>query len=129
MVFPAINLNECAAMDFGREIRRRREALGMTLEQLAESSKLTPNYIGTIENGKRDPSLSTVLALARGLRVPPAELFGGLEDLSPPATEAGLLFDGSPSDVQEAVLQILRSVAKRRRAKAGRDAENLRETG
>ena len=114
-------------MDFGREIRRRREALGMTLEQLAESSKLTPNYIGTIENGKRDPSLSTVLALARGLRVAPAELFGGLEDLSPPATEAGLLFDGSPSDVQDAVLQILRSVAKRRRAKAGH--ESLRETG
>lgn len=105
----------------------------MTLEQLAESSKLTPNYIGTIENGKRDPSLSTVMSLARGLRVAPAELFGGLEDLSPPATEAGLLFDGAPSDVQEAVLQILRSVSKRKRAKAlsrvEEPGEPLRETG
>jgi transcriptional regulator with XRE-family HTH domain len=102
-------------MDFGREVRRRREALGLTLEQLAESSELTPNYIGTIENGKRDPSLSTVLALARGLRVPPAELFGGLEDLTPAATEAGRLFDAAPPEVQEAVLQILRAVTRKRR--------------
>jgi transcriptional regulator with XRE-family HTH domain len=102
-------------MDFGREVRRRREALGLTLEQLAESSKLTPNYIGTIENGKRDPSLSTVLALARGLRVPPAELFGGVEDLTPAATEAGRLFDAAPPEVQEAVLQILRAVTRKRR--------------
>jgi transcriptional regulator with XRE-family HTH domain len=102
-------------MDFGREVRRRREALGLTLEQLAESSELTPNYIGTIENGKRDPSLSTVLALARGLRVPPAELFGGFEDLTPAATEAGRLFDAAPPEVQEAVLQILRAVTRKRR--------------
>jgi transcriptional regulator with XRE-family HTH domain len=100
---------------FGREIRRRREAHGMTLEQLAEVAELTPNYIGTIENGGRDPSLSTVVALAKGLRIPPAELFGGIQDLSPSATEAGLLFDGCQPEIQEAVLTILR-VARKRRA-------------
>src|ERR1044072_7007934 len=110
-------------MDFGREIRRRRETLGMTLEQLAEASGLTPNYIGTIENGKRDPSLSTVMALAKGLRTHAAELFGGVQDLSPPATEAGLLFDGAPNDVQDAVLQLLRSVAKRKMAKVAAKAD------
>lgn len=100
-------------MEFGTEIRRRRLALGMTLEQLAEGSKLTPNYIGTIENGKRDPSLSTVLALARGLRVQPAELFGGIQNLSPAAMEAGFLFESATPEIQEAVLQLLRSVSKR----------------
>jgi transcriptional regulator with XRE-family HTH domain len=87
----------------------------MTLEQLAEASRLTPNYIGTIENGKRDPSLSTVLALAKGLRTSPAELFGGIENLSAPATEAGLLFDAAAPDVQESVLQLLRSVSRRKK--------------
>lgn len=111
-------------MDFGDEIRRRRQALDMTLEQLAESAQLTPNYIGTIENGKRDPSLSTVLALAKGLRIQPGELFGGVEGMSAAAVEAGLLFDAAPIDIQEGVLQILRSVARRRRlAKAGPMAE------
>ena len=82
---PRLQLNECATMDFGREIRRRRETLGMTLEQLAESSKLTPNYIGTIENGKRDPSLSVVLDLAKGLNIRPSELLDIFPDSSPEA--------------------------------------------
>ena len=30
------NLTECTSMEFGYEIRRRRQALGMTLEQLAD---------------------------------------------------------------------------------------------
>jgi transcriptional regulator with XRE-family HTH domain len=102
-------------MEFGREIRRRREALSLTLEQLAERAELTPNYIGTIENGKRDPSLSTVLSLAKGLKVAPAELFGGVQDLSSAATEAGLLFDGVNPDVQEAVLKLLRATSRKRR--------------
>jgi transcriptional regulator with XRE-family HTH domain len=115
-----------------REIRRRREALGLSLEHLAESSRLTPNYIGTIENGKRDPSLSTVLALARGLRVHPSELFGEVMGLSSPALEAARLFDATPPEIQQAVLQILRSVTKMPRARSQRrmiDAESIRETG
>jgi transcriptional regulator with XRE-family HTH domain len=128
-VFFRLNFNECVFMEFGTEIRRRRLALGMTLEQLAESSHLTPNYIGTIENGKRDPSLSTVLALAKGLRTSPAELFGGIQDLSAPATEAGLLFDAAAPDVQDSVLQLLRSVSRRRKlAKTtGHEAQALNQ--
>lgn len=102
------------SIEFGREIRRRREAQGLTLEQLADRAGLTPNYIGTIENGKRDPSLSTVMALATGLRISPAELFGGIKELSPPAMEAGLLFDSTASEIQDAVLRILRTTSKRR---------------
>jgi transcriptional regulator with XRE-family HTH domain len=95
-------------MEFGQEIRRRRQALGLTLEQLASASGLTPNYIGTIENGKRDPSLSTVMALAKGLQTEVAELFGGVEGLSHSATELGRLFDEVPKDTQRAILLILR---------------------
>lgn len=87
----------------------------MTLEQLAEKSGLTPNYVGTIEVGQRDPSLSTVLALARGLSVAPGELIGGLGRLSPSALEAARLFDGASQDVQDAVLRLLRAVQRRRR--------------
>ncbi len=87
----------------------------MTIEQLAERSGLTPNYIGTIEGGQRDPSLSTVLALARGLSVAPGELVGGIARLSPQALEAATLFDGAASDVQDAVLRLLRVLPRRRR--------------
>jgi len=102
-------------MDFGKEVRRRREALGLTIEQLAERAGLTPNYVGTVEMGKRDPSLSTVLALAKGLRAPPAELFGGVKDLGPAGVEAGRLLEAAAPDVQDAVLKLLRAVTRRRR--------------
>jgi transcriptional regulator with XRE-family HTH domain len=102
-------------VDFGKEVRRRRKALGLTIEELAERAKLTPNYVGTVETGKRDPSLSTILALAKGLHVPPAELFGSAKELSPAGVEAGRLFEAASPDVQDAVLKLLRAVTRRRR--------------
>ncbi len=57
-----------------REVRRRRHAQGLTLEALGAGSGLTPNYIGGIETGQRDPSLSTMRKLAAGLGAPLGEL-------------------------------------------------------
>lgn len=104
-----------ATVSFGGEIRRRRQALGWTLEQLAERSKLSPNYVGTIESGRRDPSLSTVLALAKGLRVPAGELLGPVKDLTPAAYDVGRTYDGSPEDVQDLVVRLLHVTTRRRR--------------
>ena len=102
-------------MSFGSTVKRRREALGLTLEQLAERAGLSPNYIGTVENGRRDPSLSTVLALAKGLRVPPGELLGPVKELSADAYDVGRQYDAAPEDVQDLVVRLLRVVARRRR--------------
>jgi transcriptional regulator with XRE-family HTH domain len=105
--------------DFGQEIRRRREALGFTLEELAARAGLTPNYIGTVELGKRDPSLSTVVALSQGLAIETGELFGMVMNLSPAASEAGRLFDQVSQAIQEGVLIILREGASRVRRAVG----------
>lgn len=114
MCIYAINVTTIGAVDFGQELRRRRDAVGLTLEALAERAGLTPNYIGGIETGKRDPSLTTVLALAKGLRVPATELLGCVRGLSPAAVEAGRLFESSMPDIQDAVVQLLRAVLRRR---------------
>ena len=100
---------------FGHEVRRRREAQDMTLEELSERCGLTPNYIGTVENGKRDPSLSTILALAQGIGMPAGEFFRGVPDLSAMACEAARLFDRSRPDLQEAIFKFLRAIARLRR--------------
>jgi transcriptional regulator with XRE-family HTH domain len=93
---------------FGREVRRRREGLGMTLEELASRSGLTPNYIGHIENGHRDPSLTTITALAAGLEIDLDELFPSPSGLSPVSAEASRLWDRAPPSIQAAVLNVLR---------------------
>jgi transcriptional regulator with XRE-family HTH domain len=100
---------------FGREVRRRRQALGITLEDLARASGLTPNYLGSIELGKRDPSLSTIGSIATGLRVSVGELLGGSSDLSPSGLEAALLYDGSVPEVRSAVSDILHALTRKKR--------------
>jgi transcriptional regulator with XRE-family HTH domain len=59
----------------GQEVRRRREELGLTGAELAARSGLSPGAISQIENGKRTPSSTTVMKLARGLGVEVGELY------------------------------------------------------
>ena len=42
-------------MKLGAEIRTRRKALGLTLDDLAERSGFSPHYLSTLENEHRDP--------------------------------------------------------------------------
>ncbi|MBK7397266.1 MAG: helix-turn-helix transcriptional regulator [Myxococcales bacterium] len=105
------------AVSFGKELRRRRKAAGWTLERLAEESGLSPNYLATLEtNPDRDPSLSTLLKIAKGLEVHPAVLLGGsaADGFSADGREAAALVDGLPPRVRGGVLQLLRSLPRRR---------------
>ena len=59
---------------FGLLLRRARESAGLTLEELAAKSGLTPNAIGALERGERRyPYPATVRALIAALELPPAE--------------------------------------------------------
>ncbi len=70
-----------AASEFGHRVRVRRVDRRMSREQLAEASGLHAVYIGDVERGNRNPTLRSILLLARALEVKPGDLLGGLEDL------------------------------------------------
>src|SRR6478609_6818470 len=54
--------------DFGDQLRRFREAAGLTQELLAERAALTPNAVGALERGtRRHPYPATVQSLANAL--------------------------------------------------------------
>ncbi|MFF5668226.1 helix-turn-helix domain-containing protein [Streptomyces griseofuscus] len=55
-------------------LRRLREAQGLTLEELADRSGMSFRGLVYIEHGRRNPSLTTLLNLARGLHVSPSSL-------------------------------------------------------
>lgn len=55
------------ALTLGRRVRERRLALGLKLEQLAEAVKRAPSQLSAIENGRREPSLPVLRALAHAL--------------------------------------------------------------
>ncbi|MFF2213090.1 helix-turn-helix domain-containing protein [Streptomyces antibioticus] len=55
-------------------LRRIREDRGLTLEELAAHSGLSFRGVVYIEHGQRNPSLTTLINLARGLHVQPSRL-------------------------------------------------------
>ena len=67
-----------ARATFGSNLRRARQAAGLSQEALADKADLHRNTIPLLENDKREPRLSTILALARALGIDPSELLKGL---------------------------------------------------
>ena len=59
---------------FGRNVRQLRKAKGMTQEALADEVELAVSYLGQIERGERNPTLSVVARFAEVLGVTPVEL-------------------------------------------------------
>lgn len=59
-------------------MRQRRYDLDLTQERLAELSDFHVNFIGGIERGSRNPSLTSLLKLAQALEIPLEELIAHL---------------------------------------------------
>ncbi|MBK9137478.1 MAG: helix-turn-helix transcriptional regulator [Verrucomicrobia bacterium] len=66
-------------LSLGLNVRRRREALDLTQEALAEKAGLDQTYISGIERGVRNPGIKNVVRLARALGIPTAKLVEGLD--------------------------------------------------
>lgn len=58
----------------GKQIKTRRENLGLTQEKLAEKCGLDRTYISLLERGKRNPSYTNLLKVASGLEISISEL-------------------------------------------------------
>lgn len=59
---------------FGATVRRLREDAGLSQEDLAELADVHRTYIGGIERGERNPTLTTIEKLAAALKCSPNEL-------------------------------------------------------
>ena len=65
-------------MQFGLQLRRIRAEKELSQEALADCCQLDRTYISGIERGLRNPSLSCILRIAKGLDVQPEELVRGV---------------------------------------------------
>lgn len=57
-----------------RNVRLRRQALGLSQEELAEKAGLSVRYIGNIERNRQSASVRYLGKLAAALSVSPADL-------------------------------------------------------
>jgi transcriptional regulator with XRE-family HTH domain len=63
---------------FGANIRRAREAAGLSQEALGHQASFHPTEVNRIERGRRNPGLLTIIKLAKALDVPAGDLLDGL---------------------------------------------------
>ena len=59
---------------FGKRVRDKRTALGLSQEAFADKCKLDRTYISGIERGKRNVALRNIEAIANALGISIAEL-------------------------------------------------------
>ena len=65
----------------GREVRRFREKLNITISELAKAAQMSAGMLSKIENGATSPSLSSLQSLSRALQVPVTSLFRSFEEV------------------------------------------------
>ena len=69
----------------GREVRRQREKLDITISELAKAAGISAGMLSRIENGATSPSLTSLQALAQALQVPLTTFFRDFDEM-PTAT-------------------------------------------
>src|SRR6204780_543501 len=74
---------------FGQRLRHVRRARGLTLADLGQKVGRAPSVLSLLENGRREPKLSLIEALANALAVPADELMRR----QPPSRRAQLEID------------------------------------
>ncbi len=62
-------------LNFGKVVRLRRQALGISQEELADRANLHRTYVSDVERGIRNVSLLNIHELAKALALKPSELF------------------------------------------------------
>lgn len=65
---------------FGTVVKNIREQKYISQDELASISGLDRTFISLIENGKRSPTLTTILKLSKGLAVKPSYLIKKCEE-------------------------------------------------
>jgi transcriptional regulator with XRE-family HTH domain len=65
-----------AIQRFGKQLQRLRTSRGLTQEQLAVTAGLSHAFLTKLELGQHDPSLSTLVRLAKVLKISVGELLG-----------------------------------------------------
>jgi transcriptional regulator with XRE-family HTH domain len=65
----ANNRDEQVLKAFGENLKKLREAKGLTTREFADIADIAYSQVWTLESGNGDPSLTTLLAISRALGV------------------------------------------------------------
>ena len=70
-------------VDMGKRVRKQRQLIGLTQQELAERIGVSTSFVGHVERGTRKASLETLVALSNALGVGVDYLLAGRLQSSP----------------------------------------------
>ncbi len=114
-----VERNENDAYEIGQKIRIRREALGLSQDDLADRMGTNRNMVSRHENGKNEMSICTLIQYAEALQTTPQQLY---PDRLKQDTESERLAPISRilTQLSDSSLQILCSLAEHLRSQESR---------
>ena len=98
----------------GTRIKKVRNSKGLTQEELAELMGINSKYLSSIERGKENPTLNTVLKLAESLDVNPNEIFKDIKIENPQKIKRRIntLLKKADEDQLQGIYKILTMILK-----------------
>ena len=66
----------------GEELRKAREAAGLTQEELSSKARVDRSYISQLERGLKSPTLDMLLRLCKALGVSASEIVARVEQVT-----------------------------------------------
>lgn len=106
-------------LNIGGRIRFLRKQAGLTLNQLAEMADIDGGFINCIENGKKTPSLRTLVKIARALNVSVVNIFAEddfkVKDVfdHQVSSQVRAILKGKPQQEREKFLAVLKTLKNR----------------
>jgi transcriptional regulator with XRE-family HTH domain len=76
---PRRGVRTSAQVELGKRAKKQRKQLKLSQMELADRIDLHFTFVSSVERGERNLSLSSLLRLADGLQMNPAELVDGLK--------------------------------------------------
>ena len=94
-------------MDLGKRVRKQRQLIGLTQQELADLVGVSTSFVGHVERGTRKASLETLVALSNALGVGVDYLLAGSLEGSPDEENPSTLMDPNRRLVIREILSTL----------------------
>ncbi len=94
-------------VDLGRRVRKQRQLIGLTQQELAERIGVSTSFVGHVERGTRKASLETLVALSNALGVGVDYLLAGSLQNAPDEENPSVAMDPNRRMVIREILSTL----------------------
>lgn len=75
-----VDEDDVVVRKLGKRIKQLRRSMGWSQDRLAAEAHVHRNYLGGVERGERNPTVTSIARIAKALEVPIAALFDDTDD-------------------------------------------------